>query len=160
MSLTAIERLKKARSIETVAEQIEPLAQAMAALTDETQETLERIKTETAAQVQQWQRQSAQMKAEHEAAAGKLHNLIDLAQQLTRSWTLKAWAAVVLVAFLAAAPSAYVIWRHVPGPAEIKALEKEAQTWRDFVATFQGLPKARQEAVKQAMGWQGAQQRP
>jgi uncharacterized protein YukE len=160
MRLTAIEQLKKARSIETVAEQIEPLAQAMAALTDETAETLERIKAETATQVQQWQRQAVQLKAENEAAASKLHNLIELAQKLTRFWTLKAWAAVVLVALLAAAPSAYVIWRHVPGPAEIKALEKEVQTWRDFVATFHALPKARQEAVKQAMGWQSAQQRP
>jgi hypothetical protein len=37
---SAIERLKRARNVEELAEQIEPLAQALAALADETRQTL------------------------------------------------------------------------------------------------------------------------
>jgi prefoldin subunit 5 len=38
--MSAIERLKRARNVEELAEQVEPLAQALAALTDETRQTL------------------------------------------------------------------------------------------------------------------------
>ena len=68
--MSIIMRLRQARNAEQIAEELEPLAQAMAALTDETRETLAEIERKSQEQAENFRQQiEASAQAWKEAAA-------------------------------------------------------------------------------------------
>jgi CHASE3 domain sensor protein len=100
--MRAIDRVRQSRNPDELAAEIEPLAQSMAALSDEARQQIEAIKTASEAQAADWTSQQQQTMSQwrHTAkelneAARELSVSSHKAQMAARRWTLKLWLGVL-----------------------------------------------------------------
>ena len=101
--MSVIARLRQARNPEEVAVEIEPLAQALATLADETQESLKAQQDESRRQAANWTRaQEETAEAWRDSAstlrssAQALIQAAETAQRAARGWRWKLWTGVAL----------------------------------------------------------------
>ena len=112
-----IETVRQARhqSAEELAQMLEPLAQAMAALTDETRQTLAEIERRSREQFETFTRQIAQSAQSYREAAAEAEKA---AHSLDRAGSRLEWrhyAMCVLIALITAGfTSAFWLWLHPP----------------------------------------------
>lgn len=162
--MNALERAIQNRSnqsLEQIALQFEPLAQAMAALTDETRETLESIQTSAREQAdemallgqkgaRQWQTTCQTI----EKAAQGLLKASEASQRASRRQGWQTWLMVAMVTAIASlgAPTAYVTWQQEYSE-EAKLRADQAQSWAIFQEKYQALTPADQRRVKEILKW-------
>jgi hypothetical protein len=128
--MSAIERLRQARNAEQLASEIEPLAQALAALADETRQTLSELQQASHAQAETWsQQQQKAAAALHEAAsslegaARSLRAQAEAATEASDRLTWRLWAGAALIGSVAAAAtSAFWLWLAPPSTPTVQNL--------------------------------------
>lgn len=105
--MSALEKIKNARGIDDLAAEIEPLAQAMAKLTDEARQRIEEVEQASQRQANEWQKKQQQVSAEWVAvaksmnqAANELAEASATANRAARGWTWKLWAGVILASLM------------------------------------------------------------
>lgn len=148
--MNAIERLRQARSVDSLAEEIEPLAQSLAILADDTRDALSDALAQAQRQAETWSQQQAQSAVQWQQTARALEQAtiqLDQATQRARrllqwqNWRL--WAGVLLASLIASAvaPSVYALWQQTSS-----AQTQAATNWEDFTKHYQQLsPKDRSE---------------
>jgi hypothetical protein len=133
----------------------------MAALTDETRETLQVIQSQAQAQAQEAQ-QITQLGARQwqntctaiQKAAQDLRGAAAMAQSASRRQGWQTWLMVAMVTCIAslAAPIAYVTWQQEYSE-EARVRKEQSQAWQGFTARFQELSKDDQRRVKELLRW-------
>ena len=105
--MSALEKLKHARGIDDLAAEIEPLAQAMAKLTDEARQRIEEVEQASQRQANEWQKKQQQVSAEWVAvarsmnqAANELAEASVTANRAARGWNWKLWAGVLVASLM------------------------------------------------------------
>ena len=95
--MSAIDRVKKSRGINELAEQIEPLAQSMATLADEARQVMSQTQ---AAEWLKAQRQTGaawvELAKELREVAAEVSSAAQSARSAARGWTWKLWAGVLI----------------------------------------------------------------
>ena len=101
--MNAIDRVKKSRGINELAEQIEPLAQSMATLADEARQTQQASE----AQAAEWlkaQRQTGaawvELAKELREVAAEVSSAAQSARSASRGWHWKLWLTVMLASMM------------------------------------------------------------
>lgn len=155
--MNAIERLRQARSVDQLADEIEPLAQSLAILADDARAALSETLNHADAQAVTWSQQQAQTAAHWkqtaqtvEQAAQRLENATEQARWLIQGHTWRLWIGVVIAALITAvvAPSVYGLWQR-----HYSAITQDAQNWQSFVQKYQTLPTDKRRLIDGAMGW-------
>ncbi len=106
--MNAIDRVKKSRGINELAEQIEPLAQSMATLADEARQVMSQTQQASEAQAAEWlkaQRQTgaAWGGAGQRVAGGsrrRVNSAAQSARSASRGWHWKLWLTVMLASMM------------------------------------------------------------
>lgn len=101
--MSAISKLQRARNVEELATEIEPLAQALAALADETRQTLAEQQEASRQQASEWSAaQAKSAEAWLDAAKGMrqaaqdLNEAANTANRAASDWTWHLWAGVLV----------------------------------------------------------------
>ena len=101
--MSAIDRVKKSRGINELAEQIEPLAQSMATLADEARQVMSQTQQASEAQAAEWlkaQRQTGaawvELAKELREVAAEVSSAAQSARSAARGWTWRLWAGVLI----------------------------------------------------------------
>jgi ABC-type transporter Mla subunit MlaD len=152
-----ISRLRQAKNADQIAQEIEPLAQALAALSDELKGVLEALK-ETATST----------RGTLETGTNKLHDCIQTAtnqaqetgqlfkgliqEQKKTAWKFSAGMLVLtILASLTGGAVAASAWRLWLKPSQ--AVEAGAQRWNETVTTYNGLEPTKKRQFRELMGW-------
>ena len=105
--MSAIDRVKKSRGINELAEQIEPLAQSMATLADEARQAMSQTQQASEAQAAQWLKAQRQTQAawvelakELREVAAEVSSAAQSARSASRGWTWRLWAGVILASLM------------------------------------------------------------
>ncbi len=106
--MNAIDRVKKSRGINELAEQIEPLAQSMATLADEARQVMSQTQQASEAQAAEWlkaQRQTGAAWVEGLAescgrVAAEVSSAAQSARSASRGWHWKLWLTVMLASMM------------------------------------------------------------
>mgnify|MGYP000951420184 CR=1 FL=1 len=100
--MNAIDRVKKSRGINELAEQIEPLAQSMATLADEARQVMSQTQQASEAQAAEWlkaQRQTGaawvELAKELREVAAEVSSAAQSARSASRGWHWKLWLTVM-----------------------------------------------------------------
>lgn len=100
--MSAIDRVKKSRGINELAEQIEPLAQSMATLADEARQAMSQTQQASEAQAAQWLKAQRQTQAawvelakELREVAAEVSSAAQSARSASRGWHWKLWLTVL-----------------------------------------------------------------
>ena len=101
--MSALSKLKQARNIDELASEIEPLAQAMANLVDETRQSLKTQQSASRAQAQAWSQAQAKTSdswreaaRDMQVAAQTLSEAAETANRAARGWTWRLWIGVLI----------------------------------------------------------------
>jgi hypothetical protein len=155
--MSVIDRLKQARNADQIAAEIEPMCQAIAALSDEARLSVEDLRSQTAA-----------AKNETEAVRLKLEETIksaDRAAQRTKelfvdlikaeheaAWdfNLKMWMLAALASLAGGAAAALALWIWLSPSQGVK---DAASSWSEVVSTYNNLPQDEKRHFRQLMGW-------
>lgn len=138
--MSAIMKLRQARSVEQIAEELEPLAMSLATLADQASASIKELEDASQRQAHEWSDQQSRAASEVRTAAAHIGHQSQVLQQVTASlqataeamqraqrgqlWTLMTVA--VLSAILAAALSiASWVWLK-PAPAVQNTLDAKA----------------------------------
>lgn len=155
--MNAIERLRQARSVDQLADEIEPLAQSLALLADDARAALSETLNHAAAQATTWSQQQSQTAAQWqqtaqtvEQAAQQLQNATEQARWLIEDRNWRIWLGVAITALIVAvvAPSVYGLWQ-----SHYSAVAQDAQKWQGFVQQYQKLPTDKRKLIDSTMGW-------
>lgn len=155
--MSAISRLRQARNAEQLAEEIEPLAQALAALADETRQTLNEQQQASLKQADEWgQHQQKTAAAWREAASNMRAAAEDLSQaansanRAARGWT---WRVMLLVALTGVASAAATtgLWHWLPQLSE--AARRQQALGAQVEAHWQRMTAPEREQMRELMGW-------
>ena len=102
--MNAIDRVKKSRGINELAEQIEPLAQSMATLADEARQVMSQTQQASEAQAAEWlkaQRQTGvELAKELREVAAEVSSAAQSARSASRGWHWKLWLTVMLASMM------------------------------------------------------------
>nr|WP_282564625.1 IncQ-type mobilization protein MobB [Providencia rettgeri] len=106
--MNAIDRVKKSRGINELAEQIEPLAQSMATLADEARQVMSQTQQAASeAQAAEWlkaQRQTGaawvELAKELREVAAEVSSAAQSARSASRGWHWKLWLTVMLASMM------------------------------------------------------------
>ena len=105
--MNAIDRVKKSRGINELAEQIEPLAQSMATLADEARQVMSQTQQASVAQAAEWlkaQRQTGaawvELAKELREVAAEVSSAAQGARSASRGWHWKLWLTVMLASMM------------------------------------------------------------
>lgn len=105
--MNAIDRVKKSRGINELAEQIEPLAQSMATLADEARQVMSQTQQASEAQAAEWlkaQRQTGaawvELAKELREVAAEVSSAAQSARSASRGWHRKLWLTVMLASMM------------------------------------------------------------
>lgn len=102
--MNAIDRVKKSRGINELAEQIEPLAQSMATLADEARQVMSQTQQASEAQAAEWLKAQRQTGAAWVELAKELREVAaevsSAAQSASRGWHWKLWLTVMLASMM------------------------------------------------------------
>ena len=105
--MNAIDRVKKSRGINELAEQIEPLAQSMATLADEARQVMSQTQQASEAQAAEWlkaQRQTGaawvELAKELREVAAEVSSAAQSARSASRGWHGKLWLTVMLASMM------------------------------------------------------------
>ena len=105
--MNAIDRVKKSRGINELAEQIEPLAQSMATLADEARQVMSQTQQASEAQAAEWlkaQRQTGaawvELAKELREVAAEVSSAAQSARSASRGWHCKLWLTVMLASMM------------------------------------------------------------
>lgn len=105
--MNAIDRVKKSRGINELAEQIEPLAQSMATLADEARQVMSQTQQASEAQAAEWlkaQRQTGaawvELAKELREVAAEVSSAAQSARSVSRGWHWKLWLTVMLASMM------------------------------------------------------------
>ncbi|MFV2194391.1 IncQ-type mobilization protein MobB [Escherichia coli] len=101
--MNAIDRVKKSRGINELAEQIEPLAQSMATLADEARQVMSQTQQASEAQAAEWLKAQRQTGAAWVELAKELREVaaeVSSAAQSARGWHWKLWLTVMLASMM------------------------------------------------------------
>lgn len=105
--MSAIDRVKKSRGINELAEQIEPLAQSMATLADEARQVMSQTQQASEAQAAQWLKAQRQTQAAWVELAKDLREVAEevssaaqSARSAARGWHWKLWLTVMLASMM------------------------------------------------------------
>lgn len=155
--MNAIERLRQARSVDQLADEIEPLAQSLALLADDARAALSETLSQANAQAATWSQHQSQTAAHWqqtaqtvEQAAQRLENATQQARWLIQDRNWRLWIGVAITALIVAvvAPSVYGLWR-----SHYSATAQDAEKWRNFEQQYQQLPADKQKLIDRIMGW-------
>ena len=124
--MSIIMRLRQARNAEQIAEELEPLAQAMAALTDETRETLAEIERKSQEQAENFRRQIEASAQAWKEAAAEAQAAAESLNGAGQRMELTHYALAVLVGLVTAAlVTACLLWL-APAPEIRNTLDPAA----------------------------------
>ncbi|MDF4285582.1 IncQ-type mobilization protein MobB [Vibrio parahaemolyticus] len=105
--MNAIDRVKKSRGINELAEQIEPLAQSMATLADEARQVMSQTQQASEAQAAEWlkaQRQTGaawvELAKELREVAAEVSSAAQSARSASRVWHWNLWLTVMLASMM------------------------------------------------------------
>ena len=105
--MNAIDRGKKSRGINELAEQIEPLAQSMATLADEARQVMSQTQQASEAQAAEWlkaQRQTGaawvELAKELREVAAEVSSAAQSARSASGGWHWKLWLTVMLASMM------------------------------------------------------------
>ena len=105
--MNAIDRVKKSRGINELAEQIEPLAQSMATLADEARQVMSQTQQASEAQAAEWlkaQRQTGaawvELAKELREVAAEVSSAAQSVRSASRGWHWKLWLTVMLASMM------------------------------------------------------------
>lgn len=105
--MSAIDRVKKSRGINELAEQIEPLAQSMATLADEARQVMSQTQQASEAQAAEWlkaQRQTGaawvELAKELREVAAEVSSAAQSARSASQGWHWKLWLTVMLASMM------------------------------------------------------------
>lgn len=148
--MSAIMKLRQARNAEQLASEIEPLAQSLAALADETRQTLSSQEQASREQATAWSQQQQQAAealksaaSSIEEAAQRLRKQAEAATEASRGLTWRLFLAAILTGgFTAVLVSAFWLWLKPP----------VVRNMLDAQALAEYLKPAIVEAVKPAKG--------
>ena len=102
--MNAIDRVKKSRGINELAEQIEPLAQSMATLADEARQVMSQTQQASEAQWLKAQRQTGaawvELAKELREVAAEVSSAAQSARSASRGWHWKLWLTVMLASMM------------------------------------------------------------
>ena len=105
--MNAIDRVKKSRVINELAEQIEPLAQSMATLADEARQVMSQTQQASEAQAAEWlkaQRQTGaawvELAKELREVAAEVSSAAQSARSASRGWHWTLWLTVMLASMM------------------------------------------------------------
>ncbi|EBF7350559.1 IncQ-type mobilization protein MobB [Salmonella enterica] len=105
--MSAIDRVKKSRGINELAEQIEPLAQSMATLADEARQVMSQTQQASEAQAAEWlkaQRETqaawAKLAKELREVASEVSDAAQSARSAARGWHWKLWLTVMAASMM------------------------------------------------------------
>ena len=100
--MSGLSEIKNARSADEIAQEIEPLAQALAMLSEEARKTLTTLPELSRQQAGEWGKQQTNAaEALHSAAqkirqaSGELRQSADYAKRIAEGWSWKVWTAVL-----------------------------------------------------------------
>lgn len=161
-----IEAVRQARhhSVEDLAQTLEPLALAMAALADETRQTLAGIQEQAAKQQTEtadaWRKAASSMVERANAQKGATESMERASQDArkamrelqdgARGLAWRVWIIAVLVGVLGAALAAFWISQHQLSEPDRAAL----RLGQEVTARHQQLTPAQQKEFGRLMGWQ------
>jgi ElaB/YqjD/DUF883 family membrane-anchored ribosome-binding protein len=155
--MSAIERLRQARSVDQLADEIEPLAQSLALLADDARAALSETLSQAQAQAGLWSQQQSQTATQWQQTAQtvaqtaqRLENATQQARWLIEDRNWRLWIGVAITALIVGvvAPSVYGLWRN-----HYSATAQDAQNWQNFVQTYQALPPDKRKVIDRIMGW-------
>jgi acyl-CoA synthetase (AMP-forming)/AMP-acid ligase II len=155
--MNALDRLRQARSVDQLADEIEPLAQSLAILADDARAALSETLSQAQAQAETWSRHQTETAAQWqqtaravEQAAQRLENATERARWLVQGRNWRSWVAMLLGAIIASAiaPSVSALWQR-PSQDTIT----DAENWRRFVQKYQQLPPDKQQLIDRMIGW-------
>ena len=155
--MSVIDRLRQARNADQIAQEIEPLAQAMAALSDELKGTLSELREasvstrgtlETGTQNLNGCTQDATKQA---GEIAKLFNgLIEEQRKSTRKFSARMWALALLASLTGGAGAGIGLWIW---QSPSKPVEQAAQRWNEVATTYGHLDLAKKRQFRELMGW-------
>jgi cell division septum initiation protein DivIVA len=159
--MNAIEKLRQARNKDELAREIEPLAQALAALADDSRAALTQTLQGVQAAMEQAQRENRDMQErinqqvrestkEYRLAAETAQEQANRAARAAKAWTWRQWALALSLSVIVSmvAPTAYVLWQN-----HYSETATDAARWQAFVQKYQGLTEKERTAIGKIMGW-------
>ena len=164
MSVSAFDRLRQARNAEEIAREIEPLAQALAALSDELRQTLEDLRTATNSATDTLETGNGKLITSTNNAttqADKIKtlfgSLLEGQKKAARTFTLTMWGLAILTSLVggAGAGIGLWIWRQ---PSRLT--EEQAERWLEIVTTHNKLDPAKKKQFNELMGWSDPKPKP
>jgi len=133
--MSAIDRVKRSRGTDELAEAIEPLAQSMATLADEARERIAEVKQASEEQAASWtsEQQKAMSAWQHaakdmRAAAAELTTASQTARSAARGWTWKLWAGVLIASVMPILVLLIALWLWL----EPQIIEQQGGVWLIF----------------------------
>lgn len=101
--MSAIEKVRRSRNTDELAESIEPLAQSMATLADEAREQIDALTEASKQSTHRWSEQQTRTAqawkdaaGEMQRAASALQTQAHAARQAAKGWTWRLWVAVLI----------------------------------------------------------------
>ena len=134
--MSAIMKLRQARNVEQIAEELEPLAVSLATLADQAQASIKAMEAASLQQAREWSSQQLSAANEVEAAAKTVGQYVKVLQQATASlkqtaeevqqaqrgqlWTLATVATVASVSAILAAALSIGLWLWLAPAPEVR----------------------------------------
>lgn len=155
--MSVIERLRQARNVDQIAEEIEPLVQAMAALSDELSKALGELKTAVSTSKGAIETSTGGLNKATGNATKTANDIKQLFEDLVEAQRNTAWKLrfrtllFVSVASLAGGAGAGIglwVWR-----SPSKETEIWAKRWGEVATAYNGLPPAKRKQFCELMGW-------
>jgi hypothetical protein len=162
--MSVIDRLRQTRNAEEIAQEIEPLAQAMAALSDDLKETLEDLKNSINVARCTLENSSGKLTTCTNAATTQAENIKNLfgnclkEQKSALQWfDLKMTGLLLLTSLVSGAGAGIGLWIWQEPSKEI---EKNAQNWIAVATTYNELSPAKKHQFRQLMNWREPEPEP
>lgn len=151
--MNTVERLKQARNLNELAERVEPLAQALAALADDTRQTLTETQESLERQLEVTNQTTQQLSRTLNEASQKLAQSAREAQQASWSMTWKP----LMIAVLSGIGSALAlsVLSHWLQPSE--ATQRQQRLGATLEQRWETMTDSQRLALSQLMGWKQPQ---
>jgi hypothetical protein len=155
--MSVIDRLRQARNGEEIAREVEPLAQAMAALSDELKGTLEELRTAATSVRGTLESGSTKLNTCTQTATTQAQNieklfrsLLDEQRKASQRFSLTMWGLAILASLVGGAGAGIGLWVWQKPSQPIK---EKAKHWNEVSMTYNNLDPAKKRQFRELMGW-------
>jgi len=155
--MSVIDRLKQARNADEIAREIEPLAQAIAALSDELKVTLTELREASVSTRGTLETGTRQLTTCAQAATSQAQSIEKLFTSLlgeqrkaVRTFTLTMWGLVILAGLAGGAGAGTALWIWWKPSQQT---QERARYWGEVVTTFNKLDPAKKRQFRELMEW-------